>query len=214
MNIKNISIKASKVILWLFFLLATIFFSGKLIDIQSTLRVPATLGNLFVFTDLWDKGYFNATGTWNSGGEKRIDKLNSVEITCSLPRKMCAVSVASINQYGEGKPFLSTSLDIFDIVRWDSQVINFKEEKQCAETYFSINRETKTVSALRKYFTTVSGCSPDNTKEVKYSLVNGFEIYLELLNENNSGYALFIFIATLSLAITIFGIYRVFKKSS
>lgn len=214
MNLTNVASKSIRVVLWLSFFIGTLFASGKVVDLMSAHRVPATLGNLFVFTDLWDKGYFNATGTWNSSGEKRVDRLNAVEIICSLPRKICSVSLASLNQYDDSKPYLSTSLDIFDVERWDSHVINFREEKQCAETVFSVNRETKTVSALRKYHTTVSGCSPSNVKEINYSLVSGFDVYMKLKKEDDGGFALFIFIATIALLVSGFGVYRVFKPTS
>ncbi len=213
MNLKNIATKTFKVILWLGLLSATIFTLATWSEIQKNTKVPATLGSQFVYTDSWDKGYFNATGTWNSAGEKRVDKLNSVEITCILAKKMCAVSVASLNQYNDIKPFLSSSLDIFDVVRWDANVINFKEEKQCAETAFSINRETKTVSALRKYHSTVSGCSPDSSKEMTYTLVNGYDVYSGLIKENDN-VPMNVFILTLALAMTIYGIYRVLRKPS
>ena len=108
---------------------------------------------------------------------------------------------------------LSSTLDIFDVETWDHQTIIYKDVKPCAETTFSINRETKTISGLRKYKTTVAGCAPDNPKEVRYQLVDGNDIYLKRLQENNS-VALNIFVLTVALLFLVLGIYKVVRQPS
>lgn len=213
MNLKNIATKTFKVILWLGLLFATVFTVGTWSEIQKNIKVPVSLGSQFIYTDSWEKGYFNAKGTWVVTGENQDDKLNSVEITCINSKKLCGVSNARASQFGLGKPFLSASLDIFDIVRWDNEVIIYKDITPCAETSFSVNRETKSVTGLRKYKTTGLGCATDNPKEVTFKLVSGYDVYSALVKENDDA-PMNVFILTLALAMTIYGIFRVLRKPS
>jgi hypothetical protein len=213
MNPRNIALKSVKVMLWLTFFVVTITARITWNDYQKALKVPVSLGSIFIFTDLWDKGYFSGRGTWVVNGESQDNKLNMVEITCLQSQKTCAISVASVNDYGFGKPHLSNSLDIADIVRWDGQVIIYKDIKTCAETTFSIARETKSVTALRKYITNRAGCATDNPKEVTFNLQDGVNVYTEMTQVKDD-VPLNIFLATIALLITIIGIYKVVKQPS
>jgi hypothetical protein len=136
-----------------------------------------------------------------------------VEITCLRFEKTCALSVASVNNFGYGRPLLSTSLDILDVEKWDSQVILFRETKTCAETTYSVTRDTKSVMGLRKLSTNREGCSSDNRKEIGFNLVNGSDVYFGLILDKED-VPLNIFIATIAFLISATGIYRVFKPKS
>ncbi len=213
MNLKKIAIKSVKVTLWLTFFALAITARMLWNDYQKALKVPVSLGSSFIFTDLWEKGYFSGRGTWVVSGEKQDDLLNMAEITCLHSQKICATSVASVNEYGLGKPHLSNSLEIADVVRWDSQIIIYKEIKTCAETTYSINRETKSVTALRKYITNRAGCASDNPKEVTYNLTNGFDVFMKMTDKNDD-VPLNILLLTIALLITGYGIYQVVKQPS
>jgi hypothetical protein len=211
LNKKTIAIKISKVLAWICFLFGALTLLAHWSDLQKTLKVPVSIGSNHIFTDHWDNGYFSAEGTWVAKGETQNDELNSVKILCSTYRKTCSMAVASVNDYGFGRPYLSSSLELFDIDKWDKEVIIFKDISRCAETTYSANRETKSVTGLRKYLITKERCAPDNPKEVKYQLVDGMEVYSKKMKDAE-GVPFNIFILTIALAITIFGIYRAIRN--
>jgi len=213
MNLKNFIQKSFKVILWLSLFVGVIIVRVEWNDLQKSVKVPVSLGSKFIFTESWDKGYFSGRGTWQVAGDTQDNKLNMVEITCLRNEKTCALSVASVNNFGFGRPLLATSLDILDVERWDSQVIIFKELKTCAETTYSVTRDTKSVMGLRKLNTNREGCSSDNRKEVGFNLVNGLDVFIGLIHDKED-VPLNIFIAIITFLISAAGIYRVFKPRS
>ena len=205
--------KIFKILLWVLFLIVTtsvlVWIDGLIID----KKVPITLQEKSIETDLWMDGYVVGKGTLVEKNDDYYDELNTFKVDCYLSQKICIQSVSGLfkPKYMEYiSPILTLRHEVFKIVRWDKDVIIYQNLESCGEVTFTITRDTKTFSGVKRYVKK-NGCVREPNGEITYSLVDGNELTSKLKNETrnvprNIGIFFLIFL------ITGFGIYSSIKS--
>jgi hypothetical protein len=106
---------------------------------------PLYLPESNVSTDSWEKGFFQATGSWVEEGDKSPSE-NVSEIICLKGSKICAEAKAE-RAPGAGRCLVN--LFIRDIARWDrSEIVTVPEEIPCARETIEVSRRPKSVLAI------------------------------------------------------------------
>jgi hypothetical protein len=204
--------KTTKIILWVLFPIITIsvlvWIDGLIID----KRVPITLQQKSIETDLWVDGYVVGMGTLVEKNDDYYDELNTFKVNCYLSQKICIQSVSGLfkTKYIDYmSPILTLRHDVFKIVRWDKDVIIYQNLESCGEITFTITRDTKTFSGVKRYIKK-NGCVREHNGDITYSLVDGHDLTTRIKNETRNvprNYGILFVI----LLITGFGIYSSIK---
>ncbi len=147
---------------------------------------PIDLPSLFIFTDLWDKGYVSASGTWVLLSDKMGEPEQTSKINCSRNLNTCTEAVAIVGGEGSDRR-LFIDIDTYEIERWDDREIVTKPLKTasgCVHYLRRINRLPKSVTGIRSTISDKDMCEGVDPKEMYMVLTNGTKIYLELLEES------------------------------
>jgi hypothetical protein len=175
-------------------------------------RVPISLPTLNYFVTMWDSGYVKVTGTIRGKDDDYYEDLNVINVDCDYSTKKCIHSVGGLFKYkgGDGfQPLLNVKTETFQIVNWNKEFLIYKDDASCYDVTFTLMRETKTLSGIRKYSKNNSGCQ--RSDEVKYSIIDGFE-YVMSEEKKVQNVFLNILVSLLVLGVTGIGIYRTVKK--
>lgn len=143
-------------------------------------QVPAGPYGLHVFVDLWNKGYVGLEGTWVIENEKSAFPLQISSITCRAEEKKCTESRAQVSG-----STLMVSQDSYEITQWNEHILIYTTTfAKCVDYVYTVSRDTKQVSGLRKLKVGMEKECPDTSKELRLRLTNGFDVYLEMQKES------------------------------
>ena len=141
-------------------------------------NAPVSPYGYHVFVDLWNTGYIGLQGTWIMENDKPAFPLQVSKITCSAREKSCIESRAEIS----GNTLIAHQ-DRYEITHWDERLLIYTDSAQCVDYIYTVIRETKQVSGVRKSKKGMEKDCPDLNKEIKLRLTNGFDVYLQLQRE-------------------------------
>ena len=127
-----------------------------------------------VFTDLWDRGYVSARGTWVFEDDtKEAFPRQTTDIRCYRETKECQSAQADI-----AFDILSLQTENFPITSWDSQSIVYVSNEALCVTYtYTFSRSTNRVTGQRKpqaSSSSESSCEPFEKRTFNLSLRDGF----------------------------------------
>jgi hypothetical protein len=133
-----------------------------------------------VFTDLWDRGYVSARGTWVFEDDtKQAFPRQTTEIRCYRETKECQSAQADI-----AFDILSLQTETFPITSWDSESIVYVSHEALCVTYtYTVSRSTNRVTGQRKpkpSSSTESSCEPFEKRIFNLSLRDGFLVWQQL----------------------------------
>lgn len=203
--------KTLKIILWVIFFFVSMY---SLIQIDRWYvhsRVPVSLPIVNYFVTMWDEGYVKVTGTIRGKDDDYYDNLNVINVECDYSTKKCFHSVAGLLETKGGsefQPYLNVRSETFQIVNWNKEFLIYKDIGSCYEVTFTLMRETKTLTGIRKYSKKNSTCQRDD--EIKYSIIDGFEYYRSEEKRVQNVF-LNILASLLILSISGYGIYRAIR---
>jgi hypothetical protein len=142
--------------------------------------VPVSLPMLTVSTRGWGE-YVSARGTWTMDNDKPAFPLQTSEITCRRYNMTCISAQAEVF-----RDMLNVELYDYEVTRWDSDVILFKNtSSNCVDYTYTINRVNQRVIGTRTTKKTKEdGCLADiSTKPINLTLTDGFKVYWQLHEE-------------------------------
>ena len=200
--------KILKIILWVFFFFVSMY---TLIQIERWYvftKVPVTLPIPHVFVDLWESGYVEVDGTISEKNGDYYDRLNVIKVTCDYQSRQCIHSVGGLftsRSPSEFQPLLNLKTEKYRILNWDKDILIYKDTSLCSETTFTLVRNTKILSGVKKYSQKNSTCQRED--EITYTIINGFEYVFKEQEKVKNTY-LNIMSLLLILGISGYGIYR------
>lgn len=204
-RLKPLAIKTTKVALILLAWFGLVFTVGNISDLELKSKLPF-LGSKHVYTGGWNEGYFTFKGTWDYGDSKDdifFNEINTVSGQCWLPNKTCAVATASFNNGS-----LFSGVEVFDIVRWDKDVISMEIDNTCIKTIVTATRSTESVTSS-EIGKTGENCNPKH--RVNMTLLDGYDVYKKIRNRDQStATSVLIIIVSLIVALTI--IIKIIRK--
>jgi hypothetical protein len=203
--------KISKIVLWISFFLVSMY-SIIVVDRWYVFtKVPVSLPTLHVFVDMWESGYVGIDGTISEKNGDYYDNLNVIKVTCDYSSKECIHSVGGLfvsRSPNEFQPLLNIKTEKYRIVSWDKDILIYKDVGTCYETTFTLVRNTKTLSGIKKFSKKNSTCQRED--EITYTIIDGFDYVMkEQRRVQNIFVNIVLFI--LILGISGFGIYRTFR---
>lgn len=143
---------------------------------------PPYLPRRSVFTDLWDRGYVSASGTWTITGEEQAWPEQSSRIDCHRQTGLCTEATAILTAQ-DGHRSLSLDVDTYEIERWDEHEIVTKPlQFGCARYVKRITRLQKAASGIRSTTATDGPCKGMDQSEKYLVLADGFDVYWRLQN--------------------------------
>ena len=157
----------------------------------------------------WDD-IVSVQGTLVENNNNYYDKLNTVHIECRKSTRECIQSYGGLFGGSGDRPYLRVKTYTFPIVRWDKDILIYKDTSNCYESIFTITRDTEKLSGVRNVLTNKPDCKNEKSSKVTYELVDGFEYQMTLEKQHRSVF-LNTFIFVVLLGITIFGIYKTIK---
>jgi hypothetical protein len=182
--------------------------------------VPVSLPMFTLNTDdlLWNKlGYVSAKGTWTFVAPDVIGgPFRTSDIVCDKRQGECRESTASLFEFGSGTPFLTASLENYQILKWDnSQIIYTENKAECVYYIYTINRITKEVSGVRRPKPNADQklCENIEKKEMQLRLVDGLEVVRSETAKVDS--SVFAWASLISAGLLwLLGLYFIWKKSN
>jgi hypothetical protein len=156
-------------------------------DMDTSEYHPISLPGFHVFTDLWDKGYVSASGTWVLSNDRMGEPEQTSKINCSRNLNTCTEAIAIVQGKGSDRRlFIDT--DTYEIERWDDHEIVTKPLQTafgCVRYLRRINRLQKSVTGIRSTISDKDVCKGVDPKEMHMVLTDGFKVYWDLLQERN-----------------------------
>jgi hypothetical protein len=134
-----------------------------------------------VFTDLWDRGYVSAVGTWVFEDDtKQAFPRQTTDIKCYRETKECQSAQADI-----AFDILTVQTETFPITSWDSQsIVYVSNDPMCVTYTYTISRSTNRVTGRRQpkpsSSSTESACEPFEKRTFNLSLRDGFLVWQQL----------------------------------
>jgi hypothetical protein len=160
---------------------ALLFGSMVVMNLYADAAAPVSLSLKAMVTKVGDD-YVQASGTWTrsgaTSGSSMGDPLQTSKIVCNRLERRCSESRASV-----GGNLLMADLIEYEIERWDSGVIVFKAEAECAVERFTIDLASETVNGAGRAVNSDGPlCKFRSGKEERWSyrLSDGFPVYWEL----------------------------------
>jgi hypothetical protein len=203
--------KISKIILWIVFFFGSMYSLIQIDRWYVFTKVPVTLPNLHVFVDMWESGYVEVDGTISEKNGDYYDGLNVIKVTCDYQSRQCIHSVGGLftsRSPSEFQPLLNLKTEKYRILNWDKDILIYKDTSLCSETIFTLVRNTKILSGVKKYSKKSSTCQRED--EITYTIINGFEYgYKE--KEKFQNVFLNILVSLLVFGISGYGIYRTIR---
>jgi len=170
--------KAVKIIWTVCLALFAIVIAGMLSDAHVKQKVPVGPYGSSVFVELWSQGYVGLTGTWVIDNDKSAFPLQVSRIVCRLNDKSCTESRAEVSE-----DTLMVNQDSYEINRWDEHVLIYTGSAQCVDYVYTVNRDTKQVSGIRKSKVGKEKECPVHSKELLLRLADGSDVYWEMQRE-------------------------------
>lgn len=150
-------------------------------DFNVTDSDPVTLPSKHVITEMWDRGYVSAQGTWTITGGETADPEQTSTLECDRARLECVEATATISHLLG--PFLSVATDTYEIERWDSQEIVTKPKQfGCVRSVRRLNRVQKSATGIRSTTSREEHCKMIDNAEKYLVLVNGMDVSSKLSN--------------------------------
>lgn len=160
---------------------ALLFGSMVVMNLYVDSVVPVSLGLKAIVTKIGDD-YVQASGTWTRSGagpgSAIGDPLQTSKIVCNRVERRCVESRASV-----GGNLLMADLIEYEIERWDSGVIVFKSESECAVERFTIDLASESVNGAGRAANSdgpLCKFRPGKEERWTYRLSDGFPVYWEL----------------------------------
>jgi hypothetical protein len=139
-------------------------------------KVPVSLPMRSMFTDSWDRGWVQATGTWTIENDKQAFPFQTSEIDCRRDEGVCRESRASIG----GGDTLQVDSDAHKIVKWDAHtVVYVNESPTCAQYKYTLNRATKTVIGVRERLQSNDPICSNLTERLVLNLSDGLKLTIQ-----------------------------------
>jgi hypothetical protein len=162
---------------------------------------------------MWDEGYVIVDGKISENKGDYYDKFNVVKVSCDLSKKQCIHSIGGIfqvNKESEFPPLLNVKTEQYLITNWNKEILIYKDFGSCYETTFTLIRNTKTLTGVKKFSKKIPTCQRE--EEITYSIVNGFDF---VLNEQSKVRNVFMntILFILILLVTVIGVFKTVKKS-
>lgn len=149
-------------------------------DIAVVNAHPVVLPFKHVYTDFWDDGYVTAQGTWTIVGEEMGMPEQTSQLTFDRGSGVCVEYTATISGEGSSRS-LSTSIDTYEIERWDEHEIVTKPlQFGCVRYVRRVNRIQKSVTGIRSTISTDENCRGLDNEEKYLELVDGSEVWRKL----------------------------------
>ncbi len=204
--------KILKITLWVLFFFVSIY---SLIVIDRWFvysKVPVLLSSSSYFVDMWDEGFVNVDGKILENKGNYYDDLNVIKVTCQFSKKQCIHSIGGLfksTQTSEFPPLLNVKTEQYLITNWTKDILIYQDFDVCSDTTFTLVRNTKTLTGVKKYLKKNSNCQRED--EITYTIVSGFDYVMKEQKEVRN-----VFLNTLLFLIvsfiTIFGIYKTVRK--
>lgn len=141
---------------------------------------PAYLPPRLVLTDLWDRGYVSASGTWTISGEEMAWPEQSSRIECYRETGRCTEATAVLTAE-DGQRSLRVDIDTYEIERWDKHEIVTKPlQFGCTRYVRRIIRLQKAASGIRSTTSADAACKGLDQSEKYLVLADGFDVYWRL----------------------------------
>jgi len=156
--------------------------------IDDAIRLPS---GPIVYTGGWDTGYVTAEGTITIDNDRQAFPLQVTKVRCYRDEKVCSGATAEI---GYGK-MLYLSVFRHDILLWNNTTLIFREDANCVQYVYTIDRTSQRVVGTRTKKPNVSGCESIQERPLSLSLVNGFDVWWKLHQEQASRVLPFMWIA-------------------
>lgn len=158
-----------------------LFGAMVMMNLYADSAAPVSLG-LKAMVTKGGEDYVQASGTWTRSGttpgSTMGDPLQTSKIVCNRVERRCSESRASV-----GRHLLMADLIEYEVERWDSAVIVFKAESECAVERFTIDMASETVNGVGQA-TNADGplCKFREGKEKRwtYRLSDGFPVYWDI----------------------------------
>lgn len=145
-------------------------------DFELSRKSIPYLSSLNVYTDGWGEGYFKAAGTWVIEQNTMGNPIQTTEIQCYEPAKVCVEATAELGK----DDFLFVSSANHRIERWDKyEIVTSPKEFGCVRYTMRVLREQKSVTASR-IRTKIDGECNHAENELHLRLDDGFKIQREL----------------------------------
>jgi len=210
-----------KKLLWSFVLTSgliaslAIFLTIYNLYIKSVAPVSMPFFSLTTDDQMWNKfGYVTADGTWvMEKPDVMYSPFMANKIICVKREGVCRDAEASVDAHG-GTSYLRVNLDEFPIIKWDdSQIIYTNNSPECVTYIYSINRETKQVTGIRKPRpnANLESCKDIEKNEIKLKLVSGFDVWQEQISEHTNVF-LNVFILILIGLSYLAGMYLAWRR--
>ena len=166
-------------------------------------QVPVSVGyKQQVFIDLWENGYFSASGTFTMEGERIAFPLQRSEISCRKSEEMCIVARAEIADWNG--LYLNLALDRFPVEKWDRDIIIFTADALCITLVYTVSRGSQRVFATRSTKKPLPpGCEPVQQKAIAMTLADGWEVEQRLRGEASAKVMPFVWMAAGALWVII-----------
>jgi hypothetical protein len=126
-----------------------------------------------VETNLWDRGFVTANGTWvtENGGEP--DPLQYTNLACYRSDNTCRAATAEIL----AATTLSLSTATYKITRWSETTLIFtNSESPCTEFTYSISRANQRIVGTRSSRKGANEACPVDDEIVQLTLVDGAKV--------------------------------------
>ncbi len=110
--------------------------------------------------------------------DKPAFPLQVSKIICRFNETRCVESRAEVSE-----DTLMVDQDSYAITRWDEHVLIYTKSAQCVDYFYTVSRDTKQVSGIRKSKVGMEKECPDHNKELRLRLTNGFDVYWGMQQE-------------------------------
>jgi hypothetical protein len=169
--------------------------------------VPVILPLREFSTQLWDRGYFHAKGSYRN--ESAIDAGDDIitgttDITCTRSTLTCTVAVATVSD-----GFLNIDTDRYTDVNWDEQQITFSDDSAtCATSSFVIDRASQSMNLLIRKKAAIPDYAKNlplqvckNLRDKAITLADGLQVYQHKIDnyERANGFKFHILLAALNV---------------
>lgn len=157
-----------------------------LISIQDgivTNRAPAVPAHSFVEGS--SDTFVMAEGTWAfASSESMHDPIQTTQIKCYKSKGECIMADGIVSSGNSYLRFLTTDITVHPILEWTDSHISFvNDSPSCVFYYYSIDRVSKAVTALRKKKTDTTGKKTEDcdalNEELRLTMRDGFDVWKE-----------------------------------
>jgi hypothetical protein len=200
--------KGIKVLLWVSFFVVSFYLLIVFDRLYINSKVPVSLPGTNYFLDMWEQGYVVVDGKISENKGDYYDKFNVIKVTCDFSKKNCTHSIGGllgpIKNY-EFPPLLYVRTEDYFVTNWSKEILIYKDKGSCYETTFTLVRNTKTLTGVRKYSKNLPTCQRDD--EITYTIVNGFDFVMKEQKEVQNLFLNILLFLVISF-VTILGIYK------